>query len=360
MHGANLMQALKAHDSHAQFRFWGGDKMMQVGGALVKHYRDTAYMGFLEVVKNLRSIFKNLAYCKQDILSYDPDIIIFIDYPGFNMRIAKWAKKASVRAKLTYYISPQVWAWKASRANDLRDVLDEMYVILPFESTFYKKYGFEVTYVGHPLFDHLEKLKYPETIRRKYRLPDLPIIALLPGSRAQEIKMLLHVMLDMVPLFDDYQFVVAAVSTVPKDVYDMASEQERVCIITDDTNLVLHSAVAALVASGTATLETALMQVPQVVCYRGGRINYQIAKRLIHVKYISLVNLIVDRPLVIELIQNDLNKTSLSRALQEILSEPGRERIKEGYVELSGLLGGPGASEKVAQDIIKKYQGTAT
>ncbi|NND34597.1 MAG: lipid-A-disaccharide synthase [Saprospiraceae bacterium] len=357
MHGANLMRALKDKDADAEFRFWGGDKMQQAGGVLVKHYRDTAYMGFIEVFKNLKSILSNLTFCKKDLLHYDPDYIIFIDYPGFNIRVAKWARKKRIRAKLVYYISPQVWAWKPGRANDLRDILDQMYVILPFEPAFYAKYGFEVTYVGHPLFDHLQKLEYPQTLQQKYDLPDLPVIAILPGSRQQEIKKLLEIMIAMVPLFQDYQFVIAAVSTVPETAYQRARDRERVSIISDDTNLVLHSSEAALVASGTATLEAALMHVPQVVCYRGGSLNYQIAKRLIDVKYISLVNLIIDEPLVVELIQNQLTKESLHKALTEILTESGRKRLISGYAGLADKLGGPGASQRVASGIVQMLPG---
>jgi lipid-A-disaccharide synthase len=355
LHGANLMQALLVEDSAAEFRFWGGDKMQQVGGTLVKHYRDTAFMGFLEVIKNIRVILGNLNLCKKDLLNFDPDFIIFIDYPGFNIRILKWAHKSGLSARRVYYISPQVWAWKANRAHQLRDALDQMFVILPFEKAFYRRYQFEVTYVGHPLLDHLVKLKYPVSLKEKYGLSAKPIIALLPGSRQQEIGTLLSVMLEMVPLFSRFQFVIAAVSSVPEGVYDYANNFKDVTIITNDTNLVLHGANAALVASGTATLEAALMRVPLVVCYRGGAINYQIAKRLIHVKYISLVNLILDKMLVRELIQQELTKASLQEALNYILSEEGRSTLEEGYSELIHKLGGPGASAKVASEILTPY-----
>lgn len=352
LHGANLMQALQAEDINAQFRFWGGDKMQQVGGTLVMHYRDIAFMGFLEVLRNIRAVLGNLNFCKKDLLKFDPDFIIFIDYPGFNIRILKWAKKSGLAARRIYYISPQVWAWKADRAHKLREALDQMFVILPFEKAFYRRYQFEVSYVGHPLLDHLEKLKYPVSLQEKYGLSAKPIIALLPGSRQQEIGTLLSVMVEMVPLFADFQFVIAAVSSVSEKAYDLARNIDRVTIIPEDTNLVLHSASAALVASGTATLEAALMRVPLVVCYRGGAVNYQIAKRLINVKYISLVNLILDKMLVLELIQHDLTKTSLQEGLKYILSEQGRRALSQGYAELIDKLGGPGASAKVAHAIL--------
>ena len=352
IHGANLMRALSALDPNSIFRCWGGDRMLEAGGALVRHYRDTAYMGFWDVITHLRSILKNIALCKKDIAEFQPHMVVFIDYPGFNIRIAKWLHRQRVGGKLVYYISPQVWAWKSNRAVVLKEVLDAMFVILPFEVDFYKKYQFGVTYVGHPLLDHLSNQHYDITIREKYNLDQRAIIALLPGSRRQEISKILPVMMELVSLFAGYQFVIGAVSTVPGDTYQIRSSSD-VTQVVDDTNLLLKSAAAALVASGTATLETALMKVPQVVCYRGNRFNYLIAKRLIHVRYISLVNLILDQPLVVELIQDDFTKENLSAALSEILTGEGRSRQLEGYDRLTTELGKGGASKKVAQEIVR-------
>ena len=347
IHGANLMKALLSLDPAAEFRFWGGDRMALIGGTQVMHYRDTAYMGFAEVIRNLPTILNNLKFCEQDIRHFAPDALVLIDYPGFNMRIAKWAKKQSLPAKIIYYISPQIWAWKAGRAKILKRTIDEMLVILPFEPAFYATYDFPVQYVGHPLLDHLTSVSHGQTLKEKYELDGRPLIALLPGSRRQEVIKHLAVMLSVVPSFPAYEFVVAAVSTLPEETYQLAREK-GIKIIVDDTSLVLSHSQAALVASGTATLETALLGVPQVVCYRGGWLNYLLAKNLIQVKYISLVNLILDRPLVKELIQNDLNTKELELELRNILSDAGSRQLLTGYEELKKKLGGGGASNRAA------------
>lgn len=350
IHGANLMKKLLTLDPLAEFRFWGGDRMAKIGGTQVMHYRDTAYMGFAEVIKNLPTILSNLKLCEQDILQFQPDALILIDYPGFNIRIAKWARKVILAAKTIYYISPQIWAWKAGRAHVLKKVVDRMLVILPFESAFYARYNFPVEYVGHPLLDHLASMPKEVTLRDKYGLDSKPVIALLPGSRKQEVMQHLPEMVAVAPFFSDYQFVLAAVSTLPEATYDQAREKD-IKVIVDDTSLVLSHCRAALVASGTATLETALMDVPQVVCYRGGWLNYVLAKKLIKVKYISLVNLILDQPLVKELIQNDLSTDGLVSELTYILSDSGTEHLHSGYAELRQELGGEGASLRAAQSI---------
>ncbi|MCB0685770.1 MAG: lipid-A-disaccharide synthase [Saprospiraceae bacterium] len=352
IHGANLMKALAEYDKDARFRFWGGDRMAAVGGEQVMHYRDTAFMGFAEVIRNLPTILGFLKSCKSDILGFQPDILILIDYPGFNIRIAEWAKKVGIKAKVVYYISPQIWAWKAGRAKILKRVVDLMLVILPFEPDFYRQYNFEVQYVGHPLLDHLPTLDAEQSLQEKYGLSDKPVIALLPGSRRQEVFKHLSLMLSIVPDFPDYQFVVAAVSSLPKDTYAIADKMNGVTVIYNDTSQVLSNANAALVASGTATLETALMNVPQVVCFRGAWLTYVLAKRLIKVKYISLVNLILDHTLVKELIQNDLQPENLKRELNFILSEEGKSYLERGYQELRAKLGAPGASTRAAQSII--------
>lgn len=356
IHGANLMRAIRSIDPSAEFRFWGGDRMLEVGGHQVMHYRDTAFMGFAEVIRNLPAILGFLKSCKSDLLDFDPDVLILIDYPGFNIRIAEWAKKIQLRSKIVYYISPQIWAWKAKRAQILKRTVDLMLVILPFEPDFYVQHGFEVNYVGHPLLDHLATIDQSGQLREKYGLSQNPIIALLPGSRKQEVIKHLSIMLSIIPSFPDYQFVVAGVSTLPRETYASA-RIAKVPVIVNDTSLILAKANAALVASGTATLETALMGVPQVVCYRGAWLNYVLAKRLIKVKYISLVNLILDRPLVKELIQQDLNQPNLERELRNVLSEQGKLRLIQGYTDLRKLLGDVGASKRAAEAILHYTRG---
>ncbi|NND05455.1 MAG: lipid-A-disaccharide synthase [Saprospiraceae bacterium] len=349
LHGANLMRALKERDQDAEFRFWGGDKMESAGGELVMHYRDIAYMGFVEVAKNLRAILRNLRFCKSDIEAFAPDALVLIDYPGFNMRIGAWARKHSLRAKICYYISPQVWAWKEKRAIKLKHIVDQMFVILPFEKAFYRRYSFDVTYVGHPLLDVLENQEPDQTFRSRYNLDERPIIALLPGSRRQEIRNHLSMMLGACRPFADYQIVIGGVSTVDPKEYKRMDHSH---LIIDDTRALLSHARAAIVASGTATLETALLGVPQVICYKGSALSYQIAKRLIKVPYISLVNLILNREVVTELIQYDFTKAQLQRELEKILETDQAQPMMEAYQELFEKLGGPGASAKTAGAIL--------
>ncbi|MBK8500759.1 MAG: lipid-A-disaccharide synthase [Saprospiraceae bacterium] len=356
IHGANLMKAIKVIDHAADFRFWGGDRMAKIGGKQMMHYRDTAYMGFWEVIKNLSAILQNLKFCKQDIFDYQPDALILIDYPGFNIRIAKWAKSLQLTSKIIYYISPQIWAWKAGRAKVLKKVVDEMLVILPFEPDFYAKYDFQVNYVGHPLLDHISTLERETSLHEKYGLSAKPIVALLPGSRGQEVINHLPVMLSIVPDFPQYQFVIAAVSTLPDTTYEEGRSMSGVRVIVDDVSLILRHSTAALVASGTATLETALMGIPQVVCYRGGWLNYFLAKKLIKVKYISLVNLILDRPMVKELIQDEFNRSTLIKELGQVL-DPGHQKILSiGYHALRDKLGNQGASQRAADKIFKSVR----
>lgn len=351
LHGSNLMKALKIEDPAADFRIWGGDLMQEAGGDLRKHYRDLAFMGFVEVLKNLRTIVRNLRFCEQDILDYQPDALILIDYPGFNLRIAKWAKEQGI--KVLYYISPQIWAWHTSRVHQIKANVDRMYVILPFEKDFYAKYNCEVDFVGHPLLDVVKGYAAAPDFRSKNGLTEAPIIALLPGSRKQEIIRMLSVMLEMAPLFPQYQFVIAGAPSMPAAFYEqILAEKQRpqnVKLVQKQTYDLLSQAEAALVTSGTATLETALFQVPEVVCYRGNNLSYQIAKRLISVKYISLVNLIVDKPLVKELIQNDFNSKALHNELEKILQPATRQEIKVGYAELQLLMGDAGASRRAAR-----------
>lgn len=354
LHGSNLMKALYRLDPNANIRFWGGDLMQQAGGKLVKHYRELAFMGFAEVVSNLSTILKNISFCKQDILDFAPDALIFIDYPGFNMRIAKWAKQKGIPTH--YYISPQIWAWKENRIKAIRRDVDEMYVILPFEKDFYEgKHQYKVHFVGHPLIDAIRS-RQPVTQRdfiSEHGLDDKPIIALLPGSRKQEITKMLEVMLSVVPHFPSYQFVIAGAPGQDSSFYDQFLDGKNVRLISNRTYDLLEHATAALVTSGTATLETALFKVPEVVCYRGSWISYQIARRIITLKYISLVNLIMDAPVVTELIQGELTAENLRQELSKLLEPAYRDKLLAQYDELETKLGGNGASEKTARLIFK-------
>jgi len=350
LHASNLMKSLKRVDEKADFRFWGGDLMENQGGFLVKHYKELAFMGFSEVIMNLRTIFKNIKLCKEDIDSYNPDVIIFVDYPGFNMRIAEWAKKKEYRT--AYYISPQIWAWKENRIKKIKRDVDEMYVILPFEKDFYtEKHQFPVHFVGHPLLDAIDNrpLVDIKSFKKNSGLDNRPVIALLPGSRKQEIEKMLNVMLSITSEFKDYQFVIAGAPSQDQEFYQGFIKKSNISLIMNKTYDVLSISHAALVTSGTATLETALFKVPEVVCYKGSYISYHIAKRIIKLDYISLVNLIMNREVVKELIQNEFNSKNLKAELSKILNEDNRKRIFEDYFELEQKLGGKGASKKTAE-----------
>ncbi|WP_454946258.1 lipid-A-disaccharide synthase [Capnocytophaga granulosa] len=357
LHGANLMRALAEIDPQAQFRFWGGDRMEAVGGKLIKHYRDLAFMGFWEVVTNLRTILRNIDLCKGDITAYQPDALIFIDYPGFNMRIAKWAKQQGIPTH--YYISPQIWAWKENRIKAIRRDVDAMYVILPFEKDFYEgKHQYPVHFVGHPLLDAIAARREVsmEVFKRENALDERPIIALLPGSRKQEIAKMLSVMLSVVGSYHPYQFVIAGAPSLGYDFYRQFIREENVHFVSGKTYDLLSHAHAALVTSGTATLETALFRVPEVVCYRGNWISYQIAKRVISLKYISLVNLIMDAPVVTELIQGDLNTRNLKVELDKLLDPAYSDKLQRDYQALRERLGNEGASRRTAQAIYNSLQ----
>ena len=354
LHASNLMKALKDQDAHADFRFWGGDLMKEVGGTLVKHYKDLAFMGFAEVIMNLRTILNNIKFCKQDLLEYAPDALILVDYPGFNLRIAEFAKKHNITVH--YYISPQIWAWKENRIKKIKRDVDQMYVILPFEKEFYEdKHDFPVHFVGHPLLDAIADRKEvdPEKFAGDNGLNDKPIVALLPGSRKQEISVMLSVMLKMAPKFPDHQFVIAGAPGQDKSFYEKFITGSNVAFVTNKTYDLLSVSKAALVTSGTATLETALFRVPEVVCYKGNELSYQIGKRLVNVKFISLVNLILDREVVKELIQNEFNEKNLENELFKILDHRGRKAIFDAYYDLEKALGGKGASENTAKLIVK-------
>jgi lipid-A-disaccharide synthase len=352
LHGSNLMKSIYKEDTTADIRFWGGDLMQTVGGSLVTHYKERAIMGFVEVILNLSKALGFIKSCKKDISKFNPDVIIFIDNSGFNLRIAKWAKKQGF--KTNYYISPQVWASRAGRVKDIKRDVDKLFVILPFEKEFYKKYDYEVTFVGHPLIDAIADRKQIDDtfFRKKYNLSDKPIIALLPGSRKQEITKMLSVMLSLIDDFKDYEFVIAGAPSQDFSFYKQIIGDRKIGFINNKTYDLLSVSYAALVGSGTATLETALFKVPQVVCYKGSSISYQIAKRIITLKYISLVNLILDKEVVKELIQNHFTKNNLKQELIKILTPTHREKLFSAYFELETILGGKGASAKVAKQIV--------
>lgn len=356
LHGSNLIKELRKLDSSASIRCWGGDKMEAAGATLVKHYRDLAFMGFTEVVKNLPTILRNITFCKKDILENIPDVLILIDYPGFNLRIAKWARQQGL--KIVYYISPQVWAWKENRTHGIKANVDKMLVILPFEKEFYKKWNFEVEYVGHPLVEVIEEFKVrslkSEVQNDEALSTETPIIALLPGSRKQEILIKLPIMLEVAKLFPHHKFVVAKAPGLPAEFYDELLEPyTNVDSVVNKTYELLNSAKAALVTSGTATLETALFAVPEIICYKGGNISYHIAKRLIKIKFIGLVNLIMDKEVVKELIQNDLTVKNISTELKKLLEDPKRQRqLKQDYAQLKDILSKGGhASANAAKSI---------
>ncbi|MCG1035997.1 lipid-A-disaccharide synthase [Polaribacter sargassicola] len=352
LHGSNLMKALYKEDANADIRFWGGDLMQSVGGVLVSHYKERAFMGFFEVLKNLSKVLGFIKFCKQDISKFKPDTIIFIDNSGFNLRVAKWAKQQGFTTN--YYISPQVWASRASRVKDIKRDVDNMFVILPFEKEFYKKYNYDATFVGHPLIDGIAGRKQvnDQEFRKEYNLGNEKIIALLPGSRKQEITKMLSVMLSLLDDFSDYKFVIAGAPSQDYSFYQQIIGTKKVSFINNKTYDLLSISYAALVASGTATLETALFKVPQVVCYKGSTISYQIAKRIITLKFISLVNLIMDKEVVKELIQNDFNYKNLKQELIKILDETHRKKLFLEYYDLEKKLGGKGASNKVAKQIV--------
>ncbi len=357
LHGSNLMKALYKEDANAEIRFWGGDLMQNVGGTLVKHYRELAFMGFIEVVFNLKTILNNIRFCKKDIESFNPDAIIFIDYPGFNMRIAKWAKEKGIQTH--YYISPQIWAWKEGRIKAIKRDFDKLYVILPFEKDFYeKKHHFPVEFVGHPLIDAISSRNSKDKISfvRENHLEEKPIIAILPGSRKQEITKMLSVMLSIVDDFADYQFVIAGAPSQEFSFYEQFLTNKNVHFVANKTYDLLSHSYAALVTSGTATLETALFKVPEVVCYKGSWASYQIAKRIITLKYISLVNLIMDKEVVTELIQENCNTKNIKIELQKLINPTTRKIILDQYELLESKLGGVGASEKTAKFIIKNLR----
>lgn len=360
MHGAGLVRELKRQDEQAVCQAWGGDLMTQAGASVLKHYRELAFMGFVEVVRNLPTILRNMKTCKQQIESFRPDALILIDYPGFNLRIARWAHEQGYA--VYYYISPQIWAWHRSRVHQIKRFVHRMFVILPFEREFYASYGVEVSFVGHPLLDVVLDWQPSADFRTANGLDERPIVALLPGSRRQEIERILPTMAQVASSFSPYQFVIGVAPAQPlsyyREVLAQVPDSQSIACVQGQTYELLAHAQAALVGSGTATLETALFGVPEVVCYRGSQLSYAIARRLVDIKYISLVNLIMDRPLVTELIQHELSPERLKQELTHVLSERGRAEIKAGYEELRHKLGEKGAAFRTVAAILAEKNGS--
>lgn len=355
LHGSNLVASIRQKDPGAKIRAWGGEKMRRNGANVVKNYHDLAFMGFVEVLMNLNTVLKNFNICKKDITEFNPDALILIDYPGFNLKIAKWAKKKGY--KVFYYISPQVWAWKRRRVYTIKRVVDKMLCILPFEKKFYDNYDVDCQFVGHPLLDEIAKVEPVDKakfIKTNRLSPKKEIIALLPGSRKQEVSRMLTVMLEVVKMFPSYQFVVACAPSLPVSFYKkIIGEKSNVRLVLNRTYQLLQLSSAAIVTSGTATLETALLDVPEVVCYKANKISYLIARQLAKVKYICLVNLIMDRLVVKELIQNDMTAANIRDEIQSLMNNSKRQKkLLEDYEELKYVLGNAGASDRAAETII--------
>ena len=350
LHSSNLVKAMNEMQTGIEWQGWGGDKMQAAGVHILKHFNELAFMGFIEVIQNIHTIRSNFKRCKQQIKEFNPDAVILVDYPGFNLRMAPFIHSLGI--KVFYYISPQLWAWNASRVKTIKKYVHKMAVILPFEKSFYAKKGFDVEYVGHPLLDEIKHFSKDDDFRKNNQLSDKRIIALLPGSRKQEISKMLPVMTSVVKYFPEYQFVIAGLSR-QRELYTRYLNN-NVNIVFNATHPLLSHAKAALVTSGTATLETALFNVPQVVCYKANALSVFIARRLAHVNYISLVNLIMDKEVVKELIQNDFNSEEVRIHLEGILINKSlRADLKQGYQELRKKLGNEGASKKAATVFLK-------
>ena len=354
LHASNLIKEIIKLEPNADIRAWGGDKMQNAGANVVKHFKDLAFMGFYEVLINLRTILKNISFCKKDILEFNPDKIIFVDYPGFNMRIAKWSKK--YKFQTIYYIAPQLWAWNEKRIKKIKKYIDSLYVILPFEKEFFEtKHKYPVKFLGHPLLDSISNFKKNyDSSSEQIITNKKAVIAILPGSRKQEIKKILNTVIKIVDYFPDHQFIVAGAPNIKLSYYKSILKNKRIKVIENKTYEILSISTAAIVTSGTATLETALFKVPQVVCYKSSYFSYFIAKLIVNIKYISLVNLIMDQQIVKELIQQDFNKDKIRNELEKILDLNNKKSLQIKYDELTSILGNNGTSKRVALDIIKK------
>jgi len=355
LHGSNLMKGIRDADKNANFRYFGGNLMQDQGGSLIKHYREMAFMGVIKVILNLSTIRRNLNLCKKDIIDFHPEAIILIDFPGFNLRIAKFARKNNF--KVFYYISPKVWAWNKKRVKTIRETITKMFVIFPFEVDFYRNHDFQVGYHGNPILDAIQ-----EKINETDKTQDLffgsqtsgkPVIALLPGSRKQEIYYCLPEMLAVISQFPDYQFIIAGAPGIDPSLYNSYLKGYNASIVYDKTYDLLTRSSAAVVTSGTATLETALMMVPEVVCYKMGPLTYNIGKHFVHIRFFSLVNIIMGKEVVKELLQSNISK-GISEELKRILySKEYRQAMLDNYTELKKILGTPGASGRVGKRMVE-------
>lgn len=357
LHASKLMRGIRESDPGAEFRCWGGEQMEAAGGTVVKHYHELAFMGFTEVILNIRTIFRNIRFCKEDILQWKPDAVILVDYPGFNMRIAEFAKTHGF--KVYYYIAPQIWAWKKHRIHKLHRYTDLTFVVMPFEVDFHKSYGYKAEFTGHPLPDSIDlNAKIDEAgFRKANGLSEKPVIAIVPGSRKQELKRILPPMLKITERFSDYQFVIAGVASIPESFYARLIKNHPVKVIYGRTYDLLRVARAAAVKSGTVTLETAILGVPEVVCYRFGLLSALAAGLVVRVKFISLVNLILDRKAVPELIQFNFTPDALSRELALILRDGApRSKMLDDYKELREKVGSAGASARAAAIMVENLK----
>ena len=358
LHGSNLMKELKKRDQNAEFRFWGGDLMLEQADNIARHYRELAYMGLVEVLQNLGKIIRNIRFCKSDINNFKPDAVILIDYPGFNLRIARFAKQQGFR--VYYYISPKVWAWKQSRVETIKTCVDKMFVILPFEIDFYKKHNFDVDYVGNPILDSIDNKTKSLVSKQEFitdnNLDNKPIIALLPGSRKQEINKIIPVMLEIADQYPEHQFVIAATLAIPADYYrSLIPDDSGINIVYDQTYALLKHSFVAVVTSGTATLEAALLNVPEVVGYITSKLSYKVGIRFVRVPYISLVNLIMGKEVVREFIQDEMTGKTIKQELDRLISDVEyRENMLKDFSELKKVIGKPGASKRVAELILKE------
>lgn len=349
LHGANLIKAIKALDANAEIRCWGGDLMRDAGGELVSHYRERAFMGLWEVIKNIRAISGFLRKAKEDIAAWKPDVLVLIDNPGFNMRLAKFAHIQEI--PVHYYIAPKVWAWNTGRVKGIRAYVDTLYSILPFEIDFFKKHGVDATYVGNPVMDEIAAFHQLQKVKSQYDGIKISI-ALLPGSRANEIDNAMPVMLELAALKPDWNFRVAVAPSFDRSFYNRYTFLPNMELCEGKTYEVLAGSTAAVVTSGTATLETALLNVPQVVCYRVAALTYAIGRRVIKVPYISLVNLILNKPAVPELVQADFTAEKIGKQLEGLVDGPQRQLQLDDYTLLSSMVGGPGASARVAEAVV--------
>lgn len=356
LHASNCMKEIMKMDPQAVFAFTGGQLMEEVAGQKADiHIEQMAFMGFVDVLRNIRTIKKNFTVVKERILAFKPDVLLLVDYPGFNLRMARWATEQGIRVE--YYISPTVWAWKENRVEQIRKYTNRLFVILPFEAPFYKKHNHQVYFVGHPLIDAVESQRATFRSMEKFiadnKLSGRPIIAVLPGSRVQEIERMLGIMMKVISAFGGHEFVVAGASHLSPALYEPL-RRHGVSVLFGQTHELMHHAEAGIIKSGTSTLESALLDLPQVVCYKGGALSFAIGKRLVNVKYIGLPNLILDRPLVKELVQQDLTPENITAELHRLLNDGDyRRAMLQGYEEVKKALGGPGASRRLAQHLVE-------